>query len=1130
MASEVDNPSHLLDRTNFKSSLEKFQRLVRLIIAQNNLDRSETNINQEDNINYSQFYNIVISLFGHSLKAQEIKAFYRKITKHPDAPVDWTELFGCFHRHEDIIAAHSDPENTVFFLSKRETIKNASGGGKKMRDTIQCIVKVPLLDAVLTVSQYGTISLFNSQMRQHSCIHATESSWFLGCDFLNQLKRVVAVTERSMVIWDYKCDGKNQENYVCIKPMEHCLLCVCTVISQDQTLQEDILVGDDAGFVSLYSISSADLKIQHSKSNKIFHPVALDSSKFKRFRRKLHHDWIVKIKYFPELKLFASSSPDSNCSLVLADVNRIKDTGSVSVFSVPKGVTTFAYCVKANMIVTGGPDKVIRLWHPTVVKKPMGKLFGHLYSIAAIAVNEKDQHIISLSTARGFRVWDIHTLSLLQVFDAEQGPSDRCINSMIFDNKHLRLITGSCSLDVWPLTRMIQDTRQVPCSHDRPINALGYNKVFNQILSICSGSVLKVWKMETGYQIYEIKDAHGPTIEVTAAAIHNNGFHFATGAYNGSLKIWDFGNGYEIKALPPKKGYRDEDQGFCQLSFLRAIDDQHIIIALDVSGNLKTIQGKEDDPTLFVTMEFNEDIGVWFKTLQPVQNKPVGRIKHLPTIKITFDPKVGGVNKQETTSRRRTIICFDALWMEHHIVIVTGSLCGEINMYKLYASTVQLVCSRNVKDDIMSRTFLGTAKAQRINTVLLLLPANVEDLKILSTNNQFQDISTYKKNVNTSEMSSADKHDKEPYGLRGNNCHSMTLNGKCVTPLTVLGHENGHLYLWNAKGDLIAKVLPYTKHPPIPLTVLCTNKTSNIILAGNKDGYVIIWRFLNCEESHQHGSEILKQHLCWRAHTLKITSLCYEDSTHIVVSASADGSVRLWHASSGHYIGYFGQRRVFELTNKKAFILPCDVIEMPVKTKSETNILGKKNYEYPLIYDCDSFKLTTTIDPLIKGQFPAGSALDIKYFKALSCPKFKRGVLEKSTSEGRETGAVFKTMPIYKLQSIKFPMLPSYEWQSQEHEPKIITIKTKPWWSLCLSSFVLQTSIGALNDLRHRSPRWSGFLQSLHWWKGGSGRDESLQSLGEVKLFQLTGSQPLCSLVTEEPKIYHYSRRGTMLG
>ena len=60
---------------------------------------------------------------------------------------------------------------------------------------------------------------------------------------------------------------------------------------------------------------------------------------------------------------------------------------------------------------------MIRLWHPNILSRPTGKMVGHLFTIIDIVMNEKDQHIISLSTARVFRVWDIHTLSCLQVSD-----------------------------------------------------------------------------------------------------------------------------------------------------------------------------------------------------------------------------------------------------------------------------------------------------------------------------------------------------------------------------------------------------------------------------------------------------------------------------------------------------------------------------------------------------------------------------------------------------------------------------------------------------------------------------------------------------------------------------------------
>ena len=47
-----------------------------------------------------------------------------------------------------------------------------------------------------------------------------------------------------------------------------------------------------------------------------------------------------------------------------------------------------------------------------------GKLIGHLFTVVDICCNEKDQHIISLSTARVIRIWDIHTLTSLQVREA----------------------------------------------------------------------------------------------------------------------------------------------------------------------------------------------------------------------------------------------------------------------------------------------------------------------------------------------------------------------------------------------------------------------------------------------------------------------------------------------------------------------------------------------------------------------------------------------------------------------------------------------------------------------------------------------------------------------------------------
>jgi hypothetical protein len=65
-------------------------------------------------------------------------------------------------------------------------------------------------------------------------------------------------------------------------------------------------------------------------------------------------------------------------------------------------------------------------------------------------------------------------LTMFQVFtDNEERPGEKRIYSMLFDNKHERLLTGSSVIDSWPLTRAVQDTMQVPHTHDRPLSQVG---------------------------------------------------------------------------------------------------------------------------------------------------------------------------------------------------------------------------------------------------------------------------------------------------------------------------------------------------------------------------------------------------------------------------------------------------------------------------------------------------------------------------------------------------------------------------------------------------------------------------------------------------------------------------------
>ncbi|TFK08516.1 nuclear receptor coactivator 3 [Platysternon megacephalum] len=352
--SEKEKLSTLSDVSKFNYALKQFQTLIGKTVAQKREERLGMYVKDQDEIDYDKFYETVQTLFGPEVKDQDVKTFFRKISNNPDGRIEWCEIFGYFIVEGDALASQLDEENMVFLVSRRQQITKA---GVKRRDVIKCIAKVPQLDFMVTASQKGMLTIFNSQV---ILIHARfffsplDSSWVTGCDYLTQLKRIVAVTERTVVVWDYKSQGSCQDNCFIIKPMEHCLLCVCTVNLGDQLAKDDILMGDDGGHVNLFTVTSDDFGLKQSKAKKKSQLQILDSRKFKNIKRKLHDDWVVKVKFISVLNCFGSCSLDSVHSFVLDDLKRLEDNLPVREFSVPRGVNAFTYCGKANIIVTGG--------------------------------------------------------------------------------------------------------------------------------------------------------------------------------------------------------------------------------------------------------------------------------------------------------------------------------------------------------------------------------------------------------------------------------------------------------------------------------------------------------------------------------------------------------------------------------------------------------------------------------------------------------------------------------------------------------------------------------------------------------------------------------------------------------
>ncbi|XP_071595187.1 WD repeat-containing protein 64 isoform X2 [Heliangelus exortis] len=1009
-----------LEVPDFSNALKQFQQLVEKTVTQKKKERLGLPVD-DDKIDYDKFYATTQALFGPEVKDHNVKVFFRKITSNLDASIEWCEIFGCYTEESGSVASQQKEENSVFLVSEKQQLTHAV---VKRQDFIKGIVKVPHLDFIVTCSEKGVLTIFNKQMHVLATTIVEDTAWITGCDFLSQLKCVVAVTERTIIVWDYK----SKDTCSVVKPIQNCLLCVCTVTASNHPDKDHILMGDDKGCVHLLTLTCDDFASQQHKFKKESQFQVLDPKTLNIAKRKLHDDWVVKVKYISGLGCFGSCSSDRIHSFVLDDIRRLKDNLPVREFSVPKGVNAFTYCGKAKTIVTGGHDKLLRLWNPVINSKPIGKLSGHQHSVVEIVTNEKDQHVISLSTAKIFRVWDIQTLSLLQVFYDNQGtPGELETIAMVFDNDHGILITGSDVIDIYPLTHMIQDTRQMPQTHEKNISVLVYNRAFQQVLTICSKSILKVWDLETGYQIYQIEDAHGPNTEVTCAAIDINGFYLATGAYDGTVKIWEFESAQEVKALPLAQHSKDECC-LLKMAYLKASGSQHALLVLEKSGKMKIIQGNSDQAHLYVTWMLPEAVSfpqgnpVVLLSLEPDTSQTAGLF---PDVQLRSDTSPLR-NDTENFEPSVEIKCFDVLKVQGWSLIATGSASGAIILWNFGSASVR--CLSRIKEGSQA----SVLQASGVNAMLFLVhsssssrerrfqpsaSAAVRNSTSVTPEHKSNSLDSDTENVRSDAnnyllTTEVTRRYKNTQYLKTKSQLSKGVAGQ--PPLLASAHEDGCICLWSIQGNLLKELLPFSKYNSVPVTALFTDISTEMLLAGNKEGDIMCWSIASFLEDPQNSKNQIKEELCWTAHANEVVGLFYEEEKNVIVTASTDGSVRLWHAKQGNYLGYFGQSRKFELSDISRMILPCDVHDFPTVMKEESKRMEMKKLDYPLILDRDKWKSLTRSPSVLKKPQHTDVVPDLKFFKSLASPKMYRQPLETYVSGNREAGAAFGFLPLYE--------------------------------------------------------------------------------------------------------------------
>ncbi|XP_062983056.1 WD repeat-containing protein 49-like isoform X2 [Elgaria multicarinata webbii] len=525
---------------------------------------------------------------------------------------------------------------------------------------------------LITAREDGNISFWSPQLklkRSKMVFEKTHrrSKWLMDFTVMTPYNKLILGTgDRELQLYE----SSNFEPYLQISGLEAVPLNLdYCYTNQDECM---ILYGDDQGCVNILLLCSVGELLRTWKKlpklenlpNIGLEDAAL-SPNVTYIRWKVHEDWITQLNYYDSIKAVISASSHEPTALVIGCVvgatnveQQMKEIkgprkdsktrklqailgapshrakGDQIVFRVHKGVKTFALNKKNNLIVTGGMDRIIRMWNPYMPGKPTGMLRSHMAPIFYVYISEEDK-IFSMSTDNTVKIWDIEDQTCLFTACSKVSRIKGEISACHYVSGTRSLCVATDTLAVLHLRLRSAPDPYLVTSHKKPVLCCKFNKVFRHVVSCSEGSVVKVWDFDSGKHLFEFVDAHGSSA-ITCLTFDTSGRRLVTGGRDGCLKIWNYNNGHCLHTLKRE----DKWDEVCDCTYVEVNRNKYIIgvgwdrrinMFYDSTDNFHHFQkpqahwlddinrGHKEDilciaqcpPTLLATSSYDGEIIVW---------------------------------------------------------------------------------------------------------------------------------------------------------------------------------------------------------------------------------------------------------------------------------------------------------------------------------------------------------------------------------------------------------------------------------------------------------------------------------------------------------------------------------------
>ncbi|XP_063064316.1 WD repeat-containing protein on Y chromosome-like isoform X2 [Engraulis encrasicolus] len=675
------------------------------------------------------------------------------------------------------------------------------------------------------------------------------------------------------------------------------------------------------------------------------------------FKVALHNEWCHQIRFLPELNAVATCCASDNTAMVLTSIpHSPKAKVYNSAFQLRKGILCFDYSAEFNIIVTGGFDRIVRVWNPYVTNCATCQMKGHSAAVTNIFVNGKINKIISISKDKNVRVWDLQDCACLQSIHSRNMPMGRfpIFNSHYNPDTHTLVMSTFLIGVLHGVVDDVDSIDKMKTSHEHSLCTALYNSNFKQVVSGCHNGVISVWDIMTGEKVMQFQTSPERAVEVTAMSFDGPMRRLITGSKDGTIRLWNFNNGALLLTLPLR--YENEVTGILYIN-------QRIYISGWSKRVMWYLDIKED-----MEMEYR----VWNQYhAEDIYSMHAHGGKMLVTASYSGDIIVWNIDSGRAFCRFNASESPRPL-MPNRVIDLSHNF--EACESRMTLGSMQSDEEDDDEEEEDTGDTEGHSELQRHSPFHQAGQRSSSQTEVtqssLENNRSSKSLKTKSKDKKT-KPGTINAEDLERPRLAVEKALFLgTRERSPDTAILLTSAADGHIYAWSIhhQGGLLGKFRA-VHGEGTSISSMSTDLEDQMLLTGDTQGYIMLWdiaEYCYCMQGGQEAPAQPKRGLIlpslipkycrlegprriqaqttqevidgwtvsllpppllssWRCHVKSVVSVEYVERFHLIVTAGLDCNVRVWTIAGG-YVGTFGQAQ-WRVGNPMAFPwdLPIDL-------------------------------------------------------------------------------------------------------------------------------------------------------------------------------------------------------------